>query len=90
MREERREEREESANVRVLNNSNSTDRVCTTGRGHDRKREERREKREERREKREEMPKKAARDPQMRPREVPNEVPRGHWAGGMAPKRVGP
>ena len=26
----------------------------------------------------------------MRPREVPNEVPRGFWAGGMAKKRVGP
>ena len=54
------------------------------------KSEERREKSEERREKREEIPKKAARHPQMRPREVPNEVPRGLWAGGMAEKRVGP
>ena len=53
-------------------------------------REERREKSAERSEKREEITKKAARDPQMRPREVPNEVPRGLWAGGMAPKRVGP
>ena len=51
------------------------------------KREERREKREERREKREEIPKKAARDPQMRPREVPNEVPRGLWAS-WRPDRV--
>ena len=51
------------------------------------KREERREKREERREKREEMQKKAARDPQMRPREVPNEVPRGLWAS-WRPDRV--
>ena len=56
MREERWEEREESANVRVLNNSNSTDRVCTTGRGHDRMEEsrEKREARAERRGKREE------------------------------------
>ena len=54
------------------------------------KSEERREKREERRKKREYTPKEAAQGSQMRPQEIPKEVPRGFWAGGMAPKRVGP
>ena len=101
---ERRGKREESGDKReyIMNRAGDSTHGIEASQDHDdkEKREERREKREERRAKREERGEKreerrkkreeTPNGPQMRPHEVPKEVPRGLWAGGMAQKRVGP